>query len=93
MKINFRVEIFKDGDTYVSLCPELGVSSFGDTKSEARKSLKEAVELFIEECEGLGTLQEVLQEAGFSPKKNGKGKEWVSPKPVSIETLSLSNAI
>jgi predicted RNase H-like HicB family nuclease len=32
---------------YVSLCPELGVASCGDTPEEARAMLKEALELYL----------------------------------------------
>ncbi len=46
-KIIFRGEIFKEGDLYVSICPELNVSSFGETVEEAKHSLYEAVEAFI----------------------------------------------
>jgi len=51
MDISVRVEIFKEGDAYVALSPELNVSSFGETVDEAKKSLKEAVGAFIEEWE------------------------------------------
>ena len=61
----FRVEVFKEDDLYVGLAPELNVSSFGETVEEAKASLKEAVELFSEECESMGTLSEVLEESGF----------------------------
>lgn len=37
----------KEGDGYVSLCPELDVASQGDTVEEATANLKEAVELFL----------------------------------------------
>ena len=40
--------IEKEGDGYVSLCPELDVASQGDTIEEARKNIREAVELFLE---------------------------------------------
>jgi predicted RNase H-like HicB family nuclease len=40
--------IEREGDGYVSLCPELDVASQGDTVEEARKNLTEAVELFLE---------------------------------------------
>jgi len=40
--------IEREGDGYVSLCPELDVASQGDTIEEARKNLQEAVELFLE---------------------------------------------
>ncbi|AFZ54449.1 type II toxin-antitoxin system HicB family antitoxin [Cyanobacterium aponinum] len=40
--------IEKEGDGYVSLCPELDIVSQGDTIEEARNNLKEALELFFE---------------------------------------------
>ena len=61
-----RVEIFREGDLYVELCPDLDVSSFGKTIEEAKNSLREALEAFAEECAAMGTLAEVLEEAGFS---------------------------
>lgn len=38
----------REGDGYVSLCPELDVASQGDTVEQATANLKEAVELFLE---------------------------------------------
>ena len=40
--------ITKEDDGYVSLCPEIDVASQGDTIEEAKRNLKEAVELFFE---------------------------------------------
>ncbi|MEK7277594.1 MAG: type II toxin-antitoxin system HicB family antitoxin [Chloroflexota bacterium] len=40
--------IERQGDGYVSLCPELDIASQGDTIEEARENLREALELFIE---------------------------------------------
>ena len=40
--------IEKDDDGYVALCPEVDVASQGDSIEEARKNLKEALELFFE---------------------------------------------
>lgn len=45
---NFTAIIEKDGDGYVSLCPELDLASQGDTIEEARNNLQEAIELFFE---------------------------------------------
>ncbi|OGD92130.1 hypothetical protein A3D81_01945 [Candidatus Curtissbacteria bacterium RIFCSPHIGHO2_02_FULL_40_17] len=64
-KFVFRAETFKEGNLYVSLSPELGVSSFGKTQKEAKESLKEAILLFLEECGRMGTLKQVLEESGF----------------------------
>lgn len=40
--------IEREGDGYVSLCPELDLASQGDTIEEARDNLREAIELFFE---------------------------------------------
>jgi len=68
-KLIYRSEIFREGDVYVGLCPELNVSSFGDSIDDAKSSLQEAVEVFIEECEEMGTLEEVLEESGLALNK------------------------
>ena len=40
--------IEREGDGYVSLCPELDIASQGDSIETARANLQEAVELFFE---------------------------------------------
>jgi len=40
--------IEREGDGYVSLCPEVDIASQGDTIESARNNLQEAVELFFE---------------------------------------------
>ena len=44
----FTAIIEKEGDLYVSLCPELDIASQGDTVEEAKANLIEALELFFE---------------------------------------------
>lgn len=41
--------VWKENDTYVSLCLDFGISSFGKTKEEALTNLQEAVELYMED--------------------------------------------
>ncbi|RLI74693.1 type II toxin-antitoxin system HicB family antitoxin [Archaeoglobales archaeon] len=59
--------VWKEGNQYVSKCPELEVASCGDTLEEALENLKEAVELYIENAKELGILEDEL-EAVFSKK-------------------------
>jgi predicted RNase H-like HicB family nuclease len=40
--------IEREGNGYVSLCPELDLASQGDTVEQARSNLIEALELFFE---------------------------------------------
>jgi predicted RNase H-like HicB family nuclease len=48
MQRQFTVIIEREGDGYVSLCPELDIASQGNTIEEARENLREALELFFE---------------------------------------------
>ena len=65
-KVMYKAEIFREGDCFVGLCRELDVSSFGDTPDDAKASLQEAIEAFLDGCRHLGTLDDVLAESGFS---------------------------
>lgn len=46
-KYQLTAVIEKEGNGYVSLCPELDIASQGDTVEEAHSNLKEALELFF----------------------------------------------
>jgi predicted RNase H-like HicB family nuclease len=46
MKLTAVIE--REGNGYVSLCPELDIASQGDSVEQARDNLKEAIELFLE---------------------------------------------
>ena len=45
--LHLTAVIRSEDDQYVSLCPELGVASCGDTPEEARAMLKDAVEAYL----------------------------------------------
>jgi predicted RNase H-like HicB family nuclease len=67
MELEFTAQIFREGRTYVAHTPELDVSSCGGTKERALKNLKEAVRLFLEQAEKMGTLDPILEESLRSP--------------------------
>jgi predicted RNase H-like HicB family nuclease len=48
MQRHLTTIIEREGDGCTSLCPELDIASQGDSVEEARKNLREAVELFLE---------------------------------------------
>jgi len=56
----------------------------------------EAVSLFLEECDRMGTLKEVLEEAGYRlivPKKRKPLiQKWVPPKSLGVRRLEVSFA-
>jgi predicted RNase H-like HicB family nuclease len=90
MEIQFTTQIFKEGRIFVAHTPELDVSSCGGTKAKAMKNLKEAVRLFLEEAGKMGTLEQILEEAGYL-KRRGKleGPKLVSTRRVSLPLPSM----
>lgn len=84
--VEFDIIVFKENDTYVSYCPELDVSSCGNSIEHAKQMLKTAVRLFIEEAEKMGTLKDILEEANYVRDSSGK---WMPPKLVATELATI----
>ena len=63
--IALTLQVWKEGASYVAYSPELDISSCGKNANQAKTHLREAVSLFIEEAARMGTLNEILAEAGF----------------------------
>jgi len=62
MKIlKYAATVWKETEGYVSKCPELGVTSCGDSFEEALNNLKEAVDLYLENAKELGLIEEVTE--------------------------------
>jgi len=87
LQLEFDIIVFREADSYVAYCPELDVSSCGRGVDEARANLKTATRLLIEETEKLGTLDQVLQEAGYLP--DGKGG-YLPPRLVATESATIA---
>jgi len=84
--LTFTIQIFKEGKTFVSHNPELNVSSCGKTIEEARKNLKDAMNGFIKSAYKIGTLNQLLEEAGYMYKN----KKWFEPDLLVLDRLSLA---
>jgi predicted RNase H-like HicB family nuclease len=77
-RYSLSASIWQEGNQYVSKCPELGVSSFGETPEEALAALREAVELYLENAGELGLLEE-LADTLAAPYR------FASPLEVTVE--------
>jgi hypothetical protein len=64
-RIVYQIEESKAGSSYQAVCPELVMTGFGDTPEEARDSLRVQVGEYLEDCDEMNILDEVLIEAGF----------------------------
>ena len=51
--------VFKEDKYYVSQCLNVDVASFGESMEEAIANLKEAVELYLEDEQGMSAYHEV----------------------------------
>ena len=58
--LDLTAVIWREGEDFVSLCPELGVLSCGETLEEATAMLKEAVDLFLENARELDMLDAAI---------------------------------
>jgi len=82
--IEYTVQIWKEGNQFVAHAMSLDVMSSGKTPEEARKALDEAVHLFLVTASDIGTLNEILQEAGYELKEG----RWIEPSWIAIEKHS-----
>jgi predicted RNase H-like HicB family nuclease len=81
--IPYTVHTFKEGETYVAYVPELDLSSCGATNEEARRNIHDAVQGFLETSAEMGTLKEILEEAGYAYE----GDSWRAPEFVSLDRV------
>jgi predicted RNase H-like HicB family nuclease len=76
VEANVPVCFFKEKNTFIAYSQALDLSTSGRTLEEAQKNFTEALDIFIEECAEMGTLEDVLETCGWSkvPKKG-----WAPP--------------
>ena len=60
MTTEFKNIVWNEGQHYVAQCLNVEVSSFGDSKEDALKNLKEAIEIYMEDAfiEGMNKIEE-----------------------------------
>ncbi len=66
MAKQLTIIIQREGDGYVSLCPDLDIAGQGGTIDEARNNLQEALELFFETASDAEVRQRLYKEAYVS---------------------------
>lgn len=76
--IKHSVDVYWDNETkqYVGVSRELSYSGMGNTIEEAVKNTNISVELALEWCSENGTLEEVLEEAGYKLYDVDDEKIW-----------------
>ena len=74
--------------TFVAVIPSLGVASQGTSIEDAKRSVREAVELWFESCIERGMLDQALREVGFIPSHGVEpGSEHVTVTKLDQEDV------
>ncbi len=86
LELTYTIQVWKENGTYVAYAPELDISTCGDSISQAKARLGEAVSLFLDEASRMGTLKDILAEAGFEKK----GSTYRPPRVIVKEKIRLA---
>lgn len=87
MKLRITEEIWKEGNMYVSYCPELDIASCGEDVGQAKRNLHEAILINIEETKEMGTLKEFLESCNIEATTDNifsARKELIGFTPIEL---------
>ncbi len=84
MQIDFTIQIWKEGEQFIAHALPIDIASSGPTPELARQALDEAVSLFLRTAFENGTIQEVLEDAGYVLEAGS----WRSPSWIGVERRS-----
>lgn len=89
ISVSYTSQLFEEDGQVAALCLELGISSFGDTLEEAQSALQGAVTVFLEECHRMGTLEMVLEEAGYRQAPAAPDR-WIPRRPIEVKQVEIA---
>ncbi len=82
MDVKLPVIFLKEGGKFIAYTPALDISTCADTFDKAKERFEELTNIFFEELEKMGTLEDVLAECGW--RKLRKPKDgWIPPRIIS----------
>jgi predicted RNase H-like HicB family nuclease len=87
MKFRLTEEIWKEGNMYVSYCPELDISSCGENVQQAKNNLMETILINIEETKKLGTFEKFIEECGL--EQSADGTFWVRKELIGFTPIEV----
>ncbi|TMI68396.1 MAG: hypothetical protein E6H09_22790 [Bacteroidetes bacterium] len=66
LELQLNVLVFQQGEFFVSLCPSLNLSSYGDSVQDAKDGFDEVMKSYIEDCTKDGSLHKDLMKLGWT---------------------------
>ena len=84
-RIVYQIEESVSGESYQAVCAELVITAFGDSPEAARERLRCQVAMYLEDCDEMGLLDEILIEAGFY----FDGESWMSNEVTPVKDPNI----
>lgn len=73
LQVRLRAFVRKETKArWIAVCPSVAVASQGNSVDDAKRSLRDAVELWFESCIERGVLDQAMREVNFRPLANGE---------------------
>ena len=69
LDVKIPISVLREGKNFIVYSPVLDLSTSGKTYEEATRRFGEAIEIFFEEILKKGTLNEVLEELGWTKQR------------------------
>ena len=85
-RIVYQIQESRSGKVYEAFCKELLINGFGDTAEAAKEELRHQVAMYLEDCDNLGALDEVLIDAGFYFDDD----KWVSNEVAPVKDPKIT---
>ena len=85
-RIVYQIQESRSGSVFEAFCAELVITGFGDTAEAAKEELRSQVAMYLEDCDNLGELDDVLIEAGFY----FDGDKWVSNEVAPVNDPKIN---
>ena len=85
-RIVYQIQESRSGKVYQAFCAELVITGFGDTAEAAKEELRSQIAMYLEDCDNLGELDNVLIEAGFY----FDDEKWVSNEVAPVNDPKIN---
>lgn len=85
IELQLSVLVFQEGEFYVSYCPSLEMTSYGDSIQDAKDAFDEAMRIYFEDCQKNKTLQQDLISHGWKFIQHNNDIKPEPPSQVQLE--------
>lgn len=83
LEVSIPISIFREDDKYIAYSPVLDLVTYADSEEQVKRRFSESTDIFFEELEAKGTLDEILTELGWKKIAD----QW---QPPTVKTESES---